>query len=171
MIRHSTHRNAVALRQRDIQNWRRRFGILKKQLVEISQPKKQQHILRQLPPHREVLLHHRSASGVGHEPSQSKAPPRRQQPNFTGKTKSIWASSPTLVENPFKTSPRVTMALNACRRSNSSMSLWLLVIYSAISYFGINSSFSMFYIAPLDAGTLHAASQIENGNPIGASQN
>jgi hypothetical protein len=39
------------------------------------------------------------------------------------------------------------------------------------SFFGINSSFSMLYIDPIDTGTLRAASQIENGNPIGASQN
>jgi threonyl-tRNA synthetase len=40
MIRHATHRNAIALRQRDIQNRRRCFGILKEQLIKVSQPEK-----------------------------------------------------------------------------------------------------------------------------------
>ena len=63
---HPAHGDAVALRERHIQDARRRLRILEEHLVEVPQPEQQDHIPRQIPPHGEILLHHGSGGGLGH---------------------------------------------------------------------------------------------------------
>ena len=58
MIRHTAHRHAIALRQRDIEQAGRFLRVFKKQLVEIAQPKKQERIGGNASPQPPVLLHH-----------------------------------------------------------------------------------------------------------------
>ncbi|KAG0506026.1 MAG: hypothetical protein Udaeo_06050 [Candidatus Udaeobacter sp.] len=60
MIRHTAHRHAVALGQRDVQQSRRLLGVIEKHLVEISEPKQQERVRRNAFPQPLVLLHHRS---------------------------------------------------------------------------------------------------------------
>src|SRR5439155_2224100 len=60
MIRHTTHRHAVALGQRDVQKGRRFLRVVEKHLVEIAEPKQQERVRRNAFPQPLVLLHHRS---------------------------------------------------------------------------------------------------------------
>src|SRR6266850_1426873 len=59
MIRHTTHRDAVALGQRDVQKSRRFLRVLEKHFVKIAEPKKQECVSRNAFPQPLVLLHHR----------------------------------------------------------------------------------------------------------------
>ena len=65
VIRHATHRNAVAMGQRQVQQSRRFFRVVEKQLIKIAEPKEQQGIGRDAGAQPLVLLHHRGKR-VGH---------------------------------------------------------------------------------------------------------
>ena len=59
VVRHATHGDAVALGEGHVEQRGCGLGVFKEKLVEVAQSKEQQHVLRQLSPHGEVLLHHR----------------------------------------------------------------------------------------------------------------
>ena len=71
---HTAHRDAVPLGQGDVEDGGRDLGVLKEHFVEVAEAKHQQHVLRQIPPHGEVLPHHWSAAGVRHETPPFLAP-------------------------------------------------------------------------------------------------
>ena len=58
MIGDATHRHAVALGQRYVQERRCFFRVVEKHLVKIAEPKQQQRIGRNAFPQSLVLLHH-----------------------------------------------------------------------------------------------------------------
>src|SRR5262245_13957316 len=60
VIRHTTHRNAVAFGQRYVQQNRRLLRVIEKHFVEIAEPKQQERVLGNAFPQPLVLLHHRS---------------------------------------------------------------------------------------------------------------
>jgi hypothetical protein len=63
VVRHTAHRSAAALGERDIQDWRCALRILEEHLVKIPETVEKNHIRRQRLPHGHVLGHHRSACG------------------------------------------------------------------------------------------------------------
>ena len=66
--RNAAHGNHAAFGQRHIQQLRPQLGVLEEQLIEISQPEKQQGILGQLALDAAILRHHGSQLGVaGHQ--------------------------------------------------------------------------------------------------------
>jgi hypothetical protein len=60
VIWNTAHRHAIAFCQRDVQQTRCFFCVLEKELVKISEPKKQQRVVWDATPQPAVLLHHRS---------------------------------------------------------------------------------------------------------------
>ena len=57
--RNAAHRRGAALGEGDIQNVRADFGVVKKQLIKIAEPKQEQRALGQLALEAMILRHHR----------------------------------------------------------------------------------------------------------------
>ena len=54
----AAHRGVVALGQSDIEDVRRRLGIIEEHFIEVAQPKEEDRVLRKLTPYRAILRHH-----------------------------------------------------------------------------------------------------------------
>lgn len=65
MMRHAAHGDAVALRECDVEDACCGLRVFEEHLVEVAKAEQEQHIRWQLPPHGEVLLHHRGGCGIG----------------------------------------------------------------------------------------------------------
>jgi hypothetical protein len=68
VVRHTAHGDAVALCERHVEDARGGLRILEEHLIKVPQAEEQQDVRRQISPHGEILLHHRSRGRLsGHK--------------------------------------------------------------------------------------------------------